>query len=248
MKKLFLIAALAVCSSAAFAQRTIDLVVDSIYSPDTIKSGEIFNVNFSVRNDGVDDLKAGDSIFFQCIIAGSLWFPSQNQVAIFPVSKTYSVGDTMVISFNLNPLNVNQSGYNTFCAFAYGNNRSATDSIKMENAGTITNNLLCRNTWFQSNTTGIGKGLVSAYKMASSVYPNPVANEGLISFELPSTANVNVRVMDISGKVVMTVADEKMSAGQQEVRFNASGLSNGVYFYEINYDGNVSRNKFVIAQ
>ncbi len=55
-------------------------------------------------------------------------------------------------------------------------------------------------------------------------------------------------VVGLSGKVVMTVADEKMSAGQQEIRFGASSANNGVIFCQINYDGNVFRPNFVIAQ
>jgi hypothetical protein len=78
-------------------------------------------------------------------------------------------------------------------------------------------------------------------------YPNPFNPTTTISFDLPSDAYVSVRIYDILGQNVATLADhEYMSAGEgQEMIFDGSGLSSGIYFCRmsveaLNENGNAS--------
>ena len=53
----------------------------------------------------------------------------------------------------------------------------------------------------------------------------------MISYSIPQSSFVTLKVYDILGNEITTLVNETRSAGKYEVRFDASELSNGVYFY-----------------
>ncbi len=64
-------------------------------------------------------------------------------------------------------------------------------------------------------------------------YPNPFNPTTNIKFSLPMSSNVKLIVYDMLGKSVATLVNESKTAGTYEVKFNASNLSSGIYFYRI---------------
>jgi hypothetical protein len=64
-------------------------------------------------------------------------------------------------------------------------------------------------------------------------YPNPFNPETIIHFELPKEILVRLSIYDISGREITILQNEKMAAGHHQVRFNASHLASGIYFYKI---------------
>jgi hypothetical protein len=64
-------------------------------------------------------------------------------------------------------------------------------------------------------------------------YPNPFNPETLISFQLPSSGPVSLRVHDLMGKEVATLIDRDLTAGSYDVEFNAGHLPSGVYLYTL---------------
>ena len=68
----------------------------------------------------------------------------------------------------------------------------------------------------------------------SQNYPNPFNPTTVISYSLPETAQVTLKVFDALGKEVATLANQKQAEGNYKVYFNATDLSAGVYFYKIN--------------
>lgn len=67
----------------------------------------------------------------------------------------------------------------------------------------------------------------------SQNYPNPFNPVTTIVFEVPVSGAVSLSVYDILGKKVASLAEGVFSAGRHEVRFDASRLSTGVYFYRL---------------
>jgi hypothetical protein len=64
-------------------------------------------------------------------------------------------------------------------------------------------------------------------------YPNPFNPSTTISFQMPVSGKVVVKVFDVTGKEVKTLVNQNMEAGIHQVNFDASGLSSGVYYYSL---------------
>ena len=64
-------------------------------------------------------------------------------------------------------------------------------------------------------------------------YPNPFNATTNISFSLAEAGNVSLNVYDITGRLVVTLVDGQMDAGQHVVVWDASSVSSGVYFYKL---------------
>ena len=66
-------------------------------------------------------------------------------------------------------------------------------------------------------------------------FPNPTATGSTIAFAVPRASAVSVKVYDVAGRLVSTLADQQFAAGRHEVTWNGrtnSGESaaNGMYF------------------
>jgi hypothetical protein len=64
-------------------------------------------------------------------------------------------------------------------------------------------------------------------------YPNPFNPTTVISYQLPVASDVRLIVYDLLGREVAVLVNEKKAPGSYQVRFDASGLSSGVYFYRL---------------
>ena len=65
-------------------------------------------------------------------------------------------------------------------------------------------------------------------------YPNPTSGLTSIRFNLPVSAVVSLRILDVTGKVVSTeIANESMQAGIQTYTLDASKYASGSYIYEL---------------
>ncbi len=68
-------------------------------------------------------------------------------------------------------------------------------------------------------------------------YPNPFNPSTTISFGIPSSGHVSIKVFDLVGKHVGTVVNERLDAGEHTVSFNASRLPSGTYVYKLEFGG-----------
>lgn len=61
-------------------------------------------------------------------------------------------------------------------------------------------------------------------------YPNPFRSKTEIRFDLEKKSHVTLTIYDVLGRRVRVLRDEEMEANSHFVRFEARGLSSGVYF------------------
>jgi hypothetical protein len=62
-------------------------------------------------------------------------------------------------------------------------------------------------------------------------YPNPFNPSTTIRYEVPWASHVTITVYDMLGRQVSVLVNEMREAGVHEVKFDASNLASGVYFY-----------------
>jgi photosystem II stability/assembly factor-like uncharacterized protein len=77
-------------------------------------------------------------------------------------------------------------------------------------------------------------------------YPNPVMASTAISWKLPEKAHVILKIIDFTGREVKTLLDCDQSQGEHTVNFNASGLTSGVYTYQLQADGMIESRKMIV--
>ena len=64
-------------------------------------------------------------------------------------------------------------------------------------------------------------------------FPNPFNPATTISYSLPASDRVEIKVYDVRGREVATLVDDIREAGKHNVQFDAAHISSGVYFYRI---------------
>lgn len=83
-----------------------------------------------------------------------------------------------------------------------------------------------------SNVVEIDMGTPQEYTLNQN-YPNPFNPSTMISFSVPVTAPVTLKIFDVLGNEVATLVNEQKPAGIYNIEFNASGLTSGIYFYQL---------------
>ncbi len=71
-------------------------------------------------------------------------------------------------------------------------------------------------------------------------YPNPFNPATAIGYQLSQTRFVELTVFNTLGQKVATLVNEKQSAGNYTVTFDAHGLPSGVYYYQLYLDNKFS--------
>jgi YD repeat-containing protein len=91
-------------------------------------------------------------------------------------------------------------------------------------------------------------GNLPATHSLSQNYPNPFNPSTTIKFELPKLSEVRLSVFDILGRQISLLVNERRNAGVHEVKFDASRLSSGVYFYRLQAGTYVETRKLLLQR
>jgi predicted GH43/DUF377 family glycosyl hydrolase len=79
-------------------------------------------------------------------------------------------------------------------------------------------------------------------------YPNPFNPSTIIKYQIPASGLVTLKIYDILGNEVATLVNEEKAAGIYKIKFNASNLASGVYFYRITARNFFSTKKFILLK
>jgi len=99
--------------------------------------------------------------------------------------------------------------------------------------------------------TSVDDNIVPTEFSLSQNYPNPFNPSTTINYsisrnsELNSVQKTTLKIYDILGREVATLVNMEQSAGNYSVKFNASNLTSGVYFYKLQ-SGSYSQTKKMI--
>ncbi|MBK7445795.1 MAG: T9SS type A sorting domain-containing protein [Ignavibacteria bacterium] len=89
--------------------------------------------------------------------------------------------------------------------------------------------------------------LPSSYSLSQN-YPNPFNPSTIISYALTNDGYASIIVYNALGEEIITLVNEIKKAGYYSVKFEATGLAAGVYFYRIESANYVSVKKMILLK
>jgi hypothetical protein len=79
-------------------------------------------------------------------------------------------------------------------------------------------------------------------------YPNPFNPSTTINYTLKNAGPVNIRVYNVTGRLVQELVNDRKSAGEHVVSFDASNLASGIYIYRLQAEGKVLIRKMTLIK
>ena len=106
--------------------------------------------------------------------------------------------------------------------------------------------------YFEVPVTGIAEKpeLTAARRPGLAIAPNPFTTSTAISYSLTRAGNVSLRLYDITGKLITTLASGYKPAGNYGSQLTANSLQQklaaGIYVLRLDSDGYVTTRKLVV--
>ena len=79
------------------------------------------------------------------------------------------------------------------------------------------------------------------------VFPNPVSSRVYVQFDLTESTTVNATLVNLLGETVKSNAYQ-LGAGAQNINFNMADVSSGIYFIELDINGQTTTQKITVAK
>ncbi len=98
------------------------------------------------------------------------------------------------------------------------------------------------------NELSIDDELIPTNYNINTIYPNPFNPITTISFSIPQSGMVSLKVYDITGRVTTTLKDEYMNVGYYDISWDASSSPSGIYFVKMISDGFIQTEKVVLVK
>jgi len=100
---------------------------------------------------------------------------------------------------------------------------------------------------FFTERTALAEFEVSTKDYLFNAYPNPASTQIKIPFYAKQGKVANIKIADITGKIVKEITPANLQNGLNEVNVDLHDLNNGIYFYTYTLDGNVIATRKLIV-
>ena len=96
-------------------------------------------------------------------------------------------------------------------------------------------------------------GLIPEKTMLFQNYPNPFNPVTMITYQLPKSGFVEIKIFDITGRLVRTLISEQQEFGSHQILWdsrNESGqtAASGLYFYQIRFENSFLSSKMLLLK
>ncbi|RQV95742.1 T9SS C-terminal target domain-containing protein [bacterium] len=105
-----------------------------------------------------------------------------------------------------------------------------------------------RGIWRRENLTPVEQMHTIPRTFSFTVYPNPFNSITTLTLSLPGLSDVDVELYDVTGRYVKSITQERMAAGEHELRVDAAGLPSGIYFVKANAGEYAAVRKVVLVR
>lgn len=78
--------------------------------------------------------------------------------------------------------------------------------------------------------------------------PNPFNSSTFITYTLPSTSNVMLKIYNITGKQIATLVNKIQPAGEYKISLSADNFASGIYFYRLEAGDYVKVKKMILLK
>jgi len=92
-----------------------------------------------------------------------------------------------------------------------------------------------------------GSALVPDEYILNQNYPNPFSDSTIITYDMPETQKVMIRIFDVRGRLIRILANEDQNAGFKTVMWDGKNddgdrVSAGIYFYQMHAPSSINFN------
>ena len=164
----------------------------------------------------------------QLIAANTVQFGAASSYTQFTVPLTYATADT-------------PDSANVFIAAGEDTSQTSTNA----NIGTV---FFVDDLSFSGTATGVNDNTQPFTFKLNQNYPNPFNPTTTISYTIPKSSYVTLKVYDILGNEVSTLVNGEKSAGNYQLKFDGSKLASGVYFYRITAGNKTDVKKLLLTK
>ena len=105
---------------------------------------------------------------------------------------------------------------------------------------------LLQKEFYNQNNEGVEK-MPENYKLYQN-FPQTFYKVTRIAFDLPKASNVRIVIYDVFGRDMNVLIDNELNPGSYEVKWNASNLSAGIYYYKLYADDFVDSKKIFLLK
>ena len=177
----------------------------------------------------------------------SAYIPSIGNAADARYQIVYGGGNIM------KSINQAQNGNTWVSLGSYSFAKGGGGSVRLGDQGSSAGQILAFDAVRWSRTQSIAVGAQTMGEVPNGFvlcqnYPNPFNPSTNIEFRIANSGLVTLRVFDVLGREVATLASEVRQAGAHIVRWDASSLPSGVYYYRLQAGAFTDSKKMVLMK
>jgi hypothetical protein len=144
------------------------------------------------------------------------------------------------------------AGFNNTLVYDIGTNQWTDAGIFLTDIRAYMADVIYKNNFYVIGGLGVGANAVNNVELIvagpsavetiggtpqrfqlSQNFPNPFNPSTKISFSIPEEEYVSLKVFNSLGEEVVELVSDNITAGNYSISFDASGLTSGVYFYQL---------------
>jgi hypothetical protein len=85
-------------------------------------------------------------------------------------------------------------------------------------------------------------------EISDGIYPNPLINSTAIHVTLPETQKISLKIFDLAGRLIATLADGFFETGEHKLEWTATNANGGIYILRLQTPAGVQTKKLVVVK
>jgi predicted esterase len=183
------------------------------------------------------------------IYAGALWYGGSKYLSSEAAEKLKDVPVYIVCGTQDGLLSNNQTAYNLL--HATGNTNIFFTTFPGGHESLLENwqNMF---SWIKNFSNDVPSSLNNYINNLNfelyNNFPNPFNPETVISYQLPESDHVELKVYDILGYETLTLVNGEQYPGQHKIKLDGTNLTSGIYFYQIKTANFIETKKMLLIK